>query len=341
VSPAEFPDPVQVPPREVDPAKPTTIADVLRPHMISFSTLKKRYGFLEFLHTLLGSAPNALCLTELFPPAFATENVIVPAMLSLPQSSMSATAAADDFARTAHICYLATPLMLLLPRSNANSSFFWFTLQSAISRPSFIVFGLGTNLQHSALCMYAASRMSGCQYCSLHCVTMGLRRGMPEEKVEFKDLTPVETACVNLGTALGALPPRMTRAVYDDMVEMHGGSAAAAETIFRGALMMGWLGRVMDMLGLDMEGPLVDEVGPLLRPLGWSTGKITGFHVAHHHQLYLCLAFLVSHGDILCSMLCLSFPNSAPRRFRALRQHSSSRGRYWKPASRGQSHLSV
>jgi hypothetical protein len=85
-------------------------------------------------------------------------------------------------------------------------------------------------------------------------------------------LNPEEAACAKLGKALGTLPCNMTREVYDELLAVKG-SVAGAESIFRGVLMMGWLGRVMDALGLDLEEALVDEVGDMLRPLGWSTGR--------------------------------------------------------------------
>lgn len=87
--PIEFPAPLPGPRRKLDPETPATLSDFLRPTNVSFESLERRYPFLPLLQTMLGAVPNHLCMTEQFPPAFTTQNTIVPALLMLPFSCSS------------------------------------------------------------------------------------------------------------------------------------------------------------------------------------------------------------------------------------------------------------
>lgn len=218
--PAQFPAaPALAQPRTVDTGNPQTLSDVLRPHGVPFADLKNNYPFIAILKTLLGVAPNSLTLVALFPPAFATENLIVPALLNLP------------------------------------ASMFW----------------AGTNLRQAGLCMFAASRQSGCQYCTLHCATYSLRRGLPETSLALDGLEPDEEACVGVGRALGSLPCSMTPEVYEALIKAKG-DPEGAESIMLTGVMMG-------KTALEMAHLLRDSPLSLTRNLRKRLGE--GFRVPH------------------------------------------------------------
>lgn len=101
--------------------------------------------------------------------------------------------------------------------------------------------------------------------------TMALRRGLREDAIKGVDLTEAESAAWDLGKALGTQPCKMEYSIHSRLVE-HVGKENAEWTL-HGTCMMGWLGRFMDMMGVDMEEILVTEVESLLRPTGWSTGR--------------------------------------------------------------------
>lgn len=101
--------------------------------------------------------------------------------------------------------------------------------------------------------------------------TMALRRGLREDAIKGRDLNEGESAALDLGKALGTQPCKMDISIHERLVANLG--SANAEWTLHGTCMMGWLGRFMDMMGVDMEEILVTEVEDLLRPTGWSTGQ--------------------------------------------------------------------
>src|SRR5205823_3236377 len=50
-------------------------------------------------------------------------------------------------------------------------------------------------------------------------------------------------------------------------------SAMNAERLVLGIAMMGFLNKFMDAVGVDLEAAAVEEVTPVLRPIGWTPGK--------------------------------------------------------------------
>lgn len=85
----EFLSPPSAPWRKLDSATPAMLSDFLQPTNIPLETLVQRYPFLPLLQAVLGAVPNALSMAKQFPSAFTTENIIVPALLMLPQSCSS------------------------------------------------------------------------------------------------------------------------------------------------------------------------------------------------------------------------------------------------------------
>src|SRR5687767_7753741 len=63
----------------------STLAQILAPAAVDFSTLQQRYGpLLELVRKLIGVVPNCDRYLEIWPTAFRSYNVMVPNFLNLP-----------------------------------------------------------------------------------------------------------------------------------------------------------------------------------------------------------------------------------------------------------------
>jgi alkylhydroperoxidase family enzyme len=148
--------------------------------------------------------------------------------------------------------------------------------------PSFLnlpllVWGMGAPAPLLGLAMYAASREAGCMYCSAHTCSFALRRGAAFDKVagatdaDLSRYTPAERACVELGRALAHVPAAMT-VEHRRALEAHL-SPVDAEWTALSVGMMGFLNKIMDALGVELEGETVAEVRGVVEPSGWTPGK--------------------------------------------------------------------
>ena len=134
----------------------------------------------------------------------------------------------------------------------------------------FSIWGFGPPAVTLGLALCAASRMAQCAYCTAHTCSFTLRRGHSKKKLAG-DLTPAETAAVDVAEALAGIPCTLTADHRAELLRHF--SAVDAERLVLGIAMMGFLNKFMDAVGVDLEAATVEEVSPVLRPAGWTPGK--------------------------------------------------------------------
>ena len=140
-----------------------------------------------------------------------------------------------------------------------------------------ILWGLArASRQHVGLMMYTASRAAGCMYCSAHSCTFALRRGATSAQVlaatEGGDaLDGASQAVVDVAEALGRMPSNLTDRERSALRARL--APDVVEWLVLVAGMMGFLNKVMDALGVELEQAVVDEVSSLVQATGWSPGK--------------------------------------------------------------------
>jgi alkylhydroperoxidase family enzyme len=126
------------------------------------------------------------------------------------------------------------------------------------------------------LAMYVSSRTAGCAYCSAHTCSFALRRGAAPDKVaaallpDQGSFTKGELAAVAVARSLAAVPCELTTTERDELVAVYG--ARDAEWIALGAVMMGFLNKFMDVIGVELEQSTVAEVADTMGA-DWSPGK--------------------------------------------------------------------
>ncbi len=126
------------------------------------------------------------------------------------------------------------------------------------------------------LAMYVSSRMAGCPYCSAHSCSFALRRGASPEKVaaalvpDRTSFTRGELAAIAVARSLARVPCELTAAERAELVDVYG--ARNAEWIALGAVMMGFLNKFMDGVGVELEQSVVSEVSSTMGT-DWSPGK--------------------------------------------------------------------
>jgi hypothetical protein len=124
--------------------------------------------------------------------------------------------------------------------------------------------------------MYVSSRVAECPYCTAHSCSFALRRGASADKVAQAliggdaDFTRGELATIGVARSLGRIPCELTVGERDELVDVFG--AARAEWIVLGVVMMGFLNKFMNAIGVELEQPVYSEVSGTLGP-GWSVGS--------------------------------------------------------------------
>ncbi len=139
------------------------------------------------------------------------------------------------------------------------------------------VFGLGGPPPGVVgLAMYVASRMAGCPYCSAHSCSFAMRRGASPDRVaaalvsDRTSFTRGELAAIAVARSLARIPCELTAGEREELVDVFG--ERNAEWVAQGAVVMGFLNKFMDSIGVELEQSVVSEVSATLGP-GWSPGK--------------------------------------------------------------------
>jgi hypothetical protein len=134
----------------------------------------------------------------------------------------------------------------------------------------FSVWGWGPPVGPLGLALYTASWTARCSYCTAHTCSFSLRRGVSPEALGG-NRSPAESAAVAAAEALASIPCAFTREHREELLRHF--SPRDAEGIALGVALMGFLNKVMDAAGVDLEEAAVEEVSPVLLPTGWTTGK--------------------------------------------------------------------
>ena len=126
------------------------------------------------------------------------------------------------------------------------------------------------------LAMYVASRTAGCPYCSAHSCSFAMRRGASPDKVatalvpDRASFTRGELAAIAVARSLSRVPCELTAAERAELVDVYG--ERNAEWVVLGAVMMGFLNKFMDAIGVELEQSVVSEVRSTMGP-DWTPGK--------------------------------------------------------------------
>ena len=124
--------------------------------------------------------------------------------------------------------------------------------------------------------MFVASSVAGCPYCTAHSCSFAMRRGAPPEAVAaallpgHRSTDPGELAAVAVARSLAHVPSSITQTEKSDLIAAYG--EKDAEWLVLGVVMMGFLNKVMDSLGVELEQKLMNEVAGTLGP-DWNPGK--------------------------------------------------------------------
>lgn len=134
-----------------------------------------------------------------------------------------------------------------------------------------MLLGRGAPKDIVGLAMYTSSRAASCAYCSAHTCSFALRRGASEDAVTGAKRTDAEQAAVDISEALSFIPHYYT-SEYRTRLEAELGEADA-EWVVMGVVMMGFLNKFMDAMGIELEAEPVGDVADLIEPTGWSVGQ--------------------------------------------------------------------
>ncbi len=140
----------------------------------------------------------------------------------------------------------------------------------------FSIFGLGAPPDVVGMGMYVASRAAECPYCSAHTCSFALRRGASAEKMAqalvggSAPFTPGELATVAVARSLARVPCELTASEREELMRCF--RPDQAEWIVLGIVMMGFLNKFMDTIGVELEASTVAEVSATMGA-DWSTGK--------------------------------------------------------------------
>lgn len=140
----------------------------------------------------------------------------------------------------------------------------------------FSIFGVGGAPKDIVgLGMYVSSRAAECPYCSAHTCSFALRRGASPEKVAqalvgSARLTPAELATLAVARSLARIPCELTDAERKGLENQF--SRVETEWIVLGIVMMGFLNKFMDAIGVELEASTVAETKSIMGA-NWSAGK--------------------------------------------------------------------
>ncbi len=120
------------------------------------------------------------------------------------------------------------------------------------------------------LAMYHSSASAGCNYCTAHTCSFALRRGL-DESVILGESTSKESAVINFSRKMAEVPCMVTK---DDFLKLKDHcNSKEIEAVSMGIVLMGFLNKYMDVLGVELEQEAIDDVADLLQQTTWTVGK--------------------------------------------------------------------
>lgn len=132
----------------------------------------------------------------------------------------------------------------------------------------------GVGLLGTAITM--SSRAAQCMYCSAHGCTIALRGGADRRMLSSltepgEHHSPGERALARVAAGMSTVPPSLTP---EDLAELDRHyRPAAVDWLTHIVAMMGFLNKMMDSLGVDLEQALAQEVDEVARASGWTPGR--------------------------------------------------------------------
>jgi alkylhydroperoxidase family enzyme len=123
--------------------------------------------------------------------------------------------------------------------------------------------------------MYVTSRVAECPYCSAHACSFAMRRGASPELVAQALVTGAgscsrgELATIAVARSLARIPCELTAAERDELIAVFG--RERAEWIVLAIVMMGFLNKFMNAIGVELEQPVLAEVKTTIGP-EWDPG---------------------------------------------------------------------
>lgn len=215
---------------------------LLQPYLVGMEEISNKRGYssvLNIVQCMIGVQPTCDMALEIWPPAFECYNLTVPNMLNVPQ--------------------------LLLGKALTGAA------------PKALV----------SIAMYVSSRANGCAYCSAHCCSFAARRGV-DPQVLKRLLQEVETggntstnsnnkksgdderrdlvrqAVVQVAYGLGTVPASLQHQHVTELY--HALPASDVEWIVAAAAMFGSFNKLMDGMGIPLEGPTHAETIGIMDP---------------------------------------------------------------------------
>ncbi len=147
--------------------------------------------------------------------------------------------------------------------------------------PNFInlpnpLLGFAPNIGTIGAAMYASSRAAQCMYCSAHCCAIAQRGGADRAWLEAiaapgDEHTEAQRSVMRVAAGMSTMPASLTG---DDMAALSANyKPAAADWLTHSVAMMGFLNKMLDCLGVDIEKALADEVEEVATASGWTPGR--------------------------------------------------------------------
>lgn len=125
------------------------------------------------------------------------------------------------------------------------------------------------------LAALSASRAAGCNYCMAHTCVFALKRGAPVDAVRAAATAadaaadPADAAVITMAAALASVPASLTPEHLAACAE----SADDLRWLAYAAVLMGFLNKFMDVMGVELEPGAIAGASDVLAPTGWTMGK--------------------------------------------------------------------
>ena len=120
------------------------------------------------------------------------------------------------------------------------------------------------------LAMYSASQTAECAYCTAHCCSFALRRGLSPDVFQG-NTSPKEKAVIALGQALSVIPANVSNNLISELRTHFNDTELEQLALSIG--LMGFLNKFMDAVGIELEADSIKDVSHILSSTGWTPGK--------------------------------------------------------------------
>jgi len=158
------------------------------------------------------------------------------------------------------------PIMEIWPTSFKTYNLF---VPNMLNLPASL-FGSKSVKSLMGLAMYQSSAAAGCNYCTAHCCSFAIRRGL-DESVILGAAEKKEAAVINFSQKMALIPCEVTKEDYQNLKNHC--NAKEVEAVSVGIVLMGFLNKFMDVIGVELEPEAIDDVANLLSNTDWETGK--------------------------------------------------------------------